>query len=237
MCRFAKRCENFYPDQNNKSNCLLLCQKNPLALAIALMPDRYVEREAQNKPVDKKVVTMEKELPKQPNRKQKLDDEYKEMVSATQELDNEVIEFEFDPEGDIASKLTEPSGNIEALIKRTESNRNSTVIDEEMSKAIDDNINDNNAPVVHPLDEINFEAVERTAVADQPDEPHNAEVYIKTRERGRPKMTEEEKEISRVKREEEKAILEKEKHEEALRRRAEMKKKVAEKRSKKSKKK
>jgi len=235
MCRFNKRCENFYPDQDNPSNCLLLCQKNPLALAIALMPDRYVERDVRDRTVDKKVISMDKKIPDKATRKETIDDEYEEMVTATQELDNEVVEFEFDPEGDIASKLTAPSDDLSALIKKTEENRNSTVLDKEVSQAIEDNITDHDEVKVHPLDEINFEPVERVAIIDQPKEPDNAEIYIKTRERGRPKMTDKEKAKAQLKRDKEKVIRDEEKREEAIKRRVDMKAKVAKNRAKKKK--
>jgi len=231
MCRFANRCENFYPDNDNARQCLLLCQKNPLALAIALMPDRYVEKDLSYENVDNKVVNMTKEVPEKATRKEVMDEEYEEMVTATQDLDNEVIEFEFDPEGDIASKLSVPTNDIDTLIKKTAKSRNSTILDEKVSQAIEDNIQDNEPVEVHPLDDINFEPVERTAVADQPNQPKNAEVYIKTRERGRPKMTNEQKEVAKVKRDKEKAILEKEREQELLASREAMKKKVAKKKA------
>lgn len=229
MCRFAKRCENFYPDQDNPSNCLLLCQKNPLALAIALMPDRYVEKDVRldNQERIDKVVKMDKSIPQKPTRKEMLDEQYEEMVTATQDLDNEVIEFEFDPEADIADKLkSAPKDDLADLIKKTDKSRNETVIDPAISQAIEDNIQDHDEVVLHPLDEINFELEERVSVADQPDEPQNAEIYIKTRDRGRPKMTDEEKEESRIKREEEKKIEQQRKDEEAIERRNKMKEKV-----------
>ncbi len=234
MCRFAKRCENFYPDQDNPSNCLLLCQKNPLALAIALMPDRYVEKDVRldNQERIDKVVRMDKSVPEKATRKEVLDDEYEEMVSATQDLDNEVIEFKFDPEADIADKLaTGHPSDLSTIIKKTEKNRNVTIIDPEISQAIEDNITDHDAPVLHPLDEINFELDERVVIADQPDEPQNAEIYIKTRDRGRPKMTDEEKEESRVRREEEKKIEQQRKDDEAIERREKMKRKIAKKKA------
>lgn len=239
MCRFAKRCENFYPDQDNPSNCLLLCQKNPLALAIALMPDRYVEKDVRldNQERIDKVVKMDKNIPTKPTRKEMLDEEYEEMVSATQDLENETIEFEFDPEGDIADKLKTATGDdLTDLIKKTDDSRNKTEIDPEISQAIEDNITEYDTPVLHPLDEINFELEERVSIADQPDEPQNAEIYVKTRDRGRPKMSDEEKEESRIRREEEKKIEQQRKDEEAIERRRKMKEKIKKKKTTKKKK-
>lgn len=210
MCRFASRCENFYPDPNSDGSCLLLCQKNPLALALALMPDRYVEKNITVDDSHKKILNMKKELPKKASRNEMLDDQYKEMVSATQELENEVIEFNFDPEKDIAEKIKRNSNNdISSLIKTVNENRNSTILDEDVSKAIEDNIQEHEAIELHPLDEIKFEPIERIAVADQPTEPHNAKVYIKTRERGRPKMSEDEKADAKIIRDAEKIEEEK----------------------------
>lgn len=232
ICRFAKRCENFYPDQDNPSNCLLLCQKNPLALAIALMPDRYIEKNVRLNEPERKIVNMTKDVPKKPTRKEQLDDDYEELVSATQELDNEVIEFEFDPEADIADKLqSAPQDDLSKLIEKTEKNRNAREIDPEISQAIIDNTQDNEEPVLHPLDEINFELEERVSVADQPQEPQNAEIYIKKRDRGRPPMTDEEKEESRIRREEEKKIEQQKKDEDAIKRRDAMKKKIKKKKT------
>jgi len=228
MCRFAKRCENFYADPDSPGNCLLLCQKNPLALSIALMPDRYVEID---RPVDpnQTVLDLKKEDTTPRNRNVVLQEEYDEMVTATQDLDNESVEFEYDLGKDLEDKFKSSVTNMDKLLKRTNDNRNSTEMDAEVTQAIKDNVTDHEEPVLHPLDEINFEPVERIAVADQPDTPDNPKVYIKTRDRGRPKMSEEEKEISRVKREREKEFEEEKKHQDAIDRREAMKKKVAKK--------
>ncbi len=239
MCRFASRCENFYPDPDDKSNCLLLCQKNPLALAIALMPDRYVEKDRPVDP-DRKILKLSDEDVSSQDRRERVQEEYDEMVTATQDLDNEVVEFEFDPEQDLIDKFKKnKSANIPNLIKRVTETRSSTKMDDDVEQAIIDNVTDDgtNQQKLHPLDEINFEPVERIAVADQPDTPDNPEVYVKTRERGRPKMTDEEKETSRIKREEEKEAEKDRKQEEAIEARRRMKERVAKKKKKKKSKK
>lgn len=235
MCRFAKRCENFYPDSDSPSNCLLICQKNPLALSLALMPDRYIEREFKSDDPNRTVVDFNKTIPprNQP-RNDRLQEEYDDMVSVTQELENETIEF--NPKIDIASKAKANTVDIGNLIAKTDERRNSTKMDDDVTQAIIDNVTDDGDEVkLHPLDDISFEPVERIAVADQPNEPKNAEIYIKTRERGRPKMSDDEKEESRVKRKAEKEEEEKRKHQEAIDRRAAMKERIRKKKKKKKK--
>jgi len=220
MCRFSSRCENYYPDPENTSNCLLLCQKNPLALSIALMPDRYLERDT----TDRKERTKKVELSQDPSdfkpKAEKMQDEYDEMVSATQELDNEVIEY--NPSLNIEDDSD--SVDIDMLIKKVTDNRNKIDLDSEITDAIEDSFTEHDEVAVHPLDEINFTPVERVAVADQPDAPNNPAIYIKTRGRGRPKMSEDEKKVASEKRDEEKEERDKIKEEEAVKRRANLKK-------------
>lgn len=234
MCRFARRCDNFYPDTNNPSNCLLICQKNPLALSIALMPDRYIEKQIKMAEEDQeKKINLTQELPVRKTRAEQLQKDYEELVSVTQDLENEVVEYK--PDFDMKTKLKAKSNDIAGLIKKTNIKRNATIIDEEMSQAIKDSFTDHETIELHPLDEIDFTPIERIGIANEPEKPNNPEIYIKTRERGRPKMSDEEKETARVQREEEKTIRNKEKDDEAIEKRKAMKKRVAKKKKKKKK--
>jgi len=236
MCRFAKRCENFYPDSDSPTNCLLICQKNPLSLSLALMPDRYIEKDFRFKDPDKTVVSMDKEVePRNRSKNDRLQEDYDELVSVTQDLENETIDF--DPTIDIASKAKANTVDLSDLITRSDKRRNSTEMSADVTKAIVDSVTDDGeGTVMHPLDDINFEPVERIAVADQPDEPDNPKVYVKTRERGRPKMSEEEKEESRIRREGEKIEEDERKQQEAIDGRNRMKEKIRKKKKKKNKK-
>lgn len=234
MCRFKKRCDNFHPDPDDKGNCVLLCQKNPNALALALMPDRFIEKESNKgeRDLEKKIdLTHEPSEPKTKNELYKED--YEELLTVTQELDNEVIDYK--PNFNVDDKLKANPANISSLIKKTDKSRNNTILDKEVSQAIEDSFTDHDETRLHPLDEINFEPTETLSVADQPEKPVNAEIYIKTRDRGRPPMSAEEKEEARLIREQEKLVEEQEKEKEALQRRAEMKRKVKERKAEKDK--
>ncbi len=226
MCRFAKRCENFYPDPDDTKQCLLICQKNPLALSLALMPDRYVEKDRPRTP-DEKKIDLTQDIPQRKTRNEMMEKDYEEIVTATQELENEVIEYE--PNFDIDDKFKASEVDIDNLIKKTNEKMNSTIVDEEMMDAIEDSFTEHDQVASHPLDNITFEATERTAVIDEPSKPNNPEKYIKIRGRGRPKMTEEEKEEARIKRDKEKIIVNKKKEDDALKRRETMKKRIAKK--------
>jgi len=214
MCSFAKRCSNFIPENDDPRKCVLLCSRNPNAMIISLLPDRFYEEvkdsEEGNEKVLKALASKDRFVETKPKTK---DEQMEEMIKTYQDSEGEVLEYEED-----IVKPTKFLSPTDILGKKVNPLSN----DEKINEAIEGEEPTTN---VVQLPDASLIPTEATLVADTDTKKPNVKNYIRTGNVGRPKMSDDEKENAKEKRDVIKGIEQEQKDADAIERATNLKNK------------
>jgi len=210
MCSFAKRCSNFIPENDDPRKCVLLCSRNPSAMIISLLPDRFYEPvKDSNEGVDKLVNAIPRENVEyadrfKPTISKSKDEQMEDMIKTYQESEGEMLEY--DEEIVKPTKFLIPKDILSKKVKQATD-------DPAIAEAIEGE--EATANVVQ-LPDASLIPVEATLVADTDVKKPNVKNYIRTGKVGRPPMSDEEKADAKSKRDEENAIEQEQKDKDAI---------------------
>jgi len=217
MCSFARRCSNFIPENDDPRKCVLLCSRNPSAMIISLLPDRFYEPVKDSEEGVEKVLNA---IPRQnveyadkfkSNEPKSKDEQMEDMIKTYQDSEGEVMEYE--------EEIAKPTKflNPKDIMKKVSPKPSD---DKMIAEAIEGEEPTTN---VIQLPDMKIVPAEQTLVAETDIKKPNVKNYIPTGNVGRPKMSDEEKETAKGKRDIVKAIEQKQKDADAIERSARLK--------------